>query len=54
MSAPAVASHTPLRRPQNGDFGAKAKEPFGHRFAQPGAAAGNEDFFARKQTIDEH
>ena len=38
----------------NGDFGAEAEEPFGHRFAEPGAAAGDEDFFARKQAIDEH
>ena len=38
----------------DGDFGAEAKEPLGHRSAEPGAAAGDEDFFARKQAVDEH
>jgi hypothetical protein len=38
----------------DGDFGAEAEEPLGHRSAEPSAAASNENFFARKQAVDEH
>ncbi len=36
------------------DLGAKLKELLGHRLAEPGAAAGNEDFFALEKAVDEH
>ena len=54
MSSSAVASQTPLRRPQMAISAAEAEEALGHRLAEPGAAAGDEDFFARKQAVDEH
>src|ERR1700733_4747858 len=38
----------------DGDLGAKAEKAFSHRFAEPGAAAGDEDLFAGKQAIDKH
>ena len=37
----------------DGDLG-EAEEPLGHGPTEPGAAAGDQEFFARKQTIDEH
>ncbi len=38
----------------DGDLGAEAEEPLGHRLAEPRAAAGDEDFLARKKAVDEH
>src|ERR1700722_15983510 len=38
----------------DGDFGAEAEKPLGHRLAETCASAGDEDFFARKQAFDEH
>ena len=38
----------------DGDLGPEPKEALSHRPTEPGAAAGDEDFFARKQAIDEH
>ena len=52
--AAAVSSHTDLRRPQIAHVGAEAKELLGHRLAEAGAAAGDEDALAGHESRVEH
>jgi len=44
----------PLAAAADMDLGAELEEARGHRFAEPGAAAGNEDAPAGKKLLVEH